>query len=276
MGHDTELELLITVVVGAEDEHSAHTACQALVQRVGGRIVDSADCSDEEPGCWAVTISSPCAETGEHIAGLSRAVRNFMRGLGPDYARHRVACEPPTAWTVVDHPDLLDELVGGCERLMVEAWTAAELPGPGPVEPPEPAATAEDRPDAALPRLHLTVDVAAQRRAGAEWQARALVGRIARGAGCTSCEQHDDLWRVAFDLSPAEWNSGNSASWSPADREPAGAAVLRGAADRLGGSGWRHDRASASWTADRHLASGVAAIRLSVENPAETGDPEPR
>lgn len=267
MDHDTELELLITVVVEAGDEHSAHAACQALVQRIGGRVVDSVDCSDEEPGCWAVTLSRSCSETGEHVAGLSRAVRNFMRELGPDYARHRVACEPPTAWTVVDHPDLLNELVNGCERLMVEAWSAAELPAPGPLDSAAPARTPVDEP--AAPRLHLSVDVAAQRRAGAEWQARALAGRLAHGAGFTSCEQHDELWRVAFDLSPTEWVPAGSGTGEREPADDAAVELLRGATDRLGGSGWRHDGASASWTAEAVPDSGVAAIRLHAESPAE-------
>lgn len=119
---DDELELLITVVLGAEDENSAHTACAHLLDRIGGRVVDAADCSDEEPGCWSVSLAARTGETGPHPAALSRAVRGFLRELGPAFARHRVSCAPPTAWTVVDEPELIGELVPGGERLLVEAW----------------------------------------------------------------------------------------------------------------------------------------------------------
>ncbi|MFC7341297.1 hypothetical protein [Saccharopolyspora griseoalba] len=127
---DDELELLITVVLGAEDETSARTACADLLDRVGGEPVNAADCSDEEPGCWSVTIAGRTGETGRHPAALSRAVRGLLRELGPGFARQRVSCAPPTAWTVVDEPDLVAELVPGGERLLVEAWLddALDLP----------------------------------------------------------------------------------------------------------------------------------------------------
>ncbi|GAA4851747.1 hypothetical protein GCM10025787_38830 [Saccharopolyspora rosea] len=127
MAEDTELDMLITVVVAADDEQAARTACRDLVHRTGGRIVDCADCSDEEPGCWAVAIRRDCAESGRHVAALSRTVRNFLRELGPDFARHRVSCEPPTAWTVVDHPDLMGDLVEGGERMLVEVWSDGQV-----------------------------------------------------------------------------------------------------------------------------------------------------
>ena len=119
---DEELELLITVVLAAEDENSAHAACANLLSRIGGRVVNTADCSDEEPGCWSVSLAARSGETGPHPAALSRAVRGFLRELGPEFARHRVSCAPPTAWTVVDEPELIGELVPGGERLLVEAW----------------------------------------------------------------------------------------------------------------------------------------------------------
>jgi hypothetical protein len=119
---DDELELLITVVLGAEDETSAHTACANLLDRIGGRPVNAADCSDEEPGCWSVSIAGRAGETGRHPAALSRAVRGFLRELGPGFSRQRVSCAPPTAWAVVDEPELVAELVPGGERLLVEAW----------------------------------------------------------------------------------------------------------------------------------------------------------
>lgn len=123
MDAHSELELLITVVVGAQDEPSARAACDDLLRRVGGRVVTVGDCSDEEPGCWSLTMSRGTGETGWHVAALSRVVRNFLRELGPDYARYRVACAPPTAWAVVDDPELVDELVPAGERLLIEAWS---------------------------------------------------------------------------------------------------------------------------------------------------------
>ena len=124
---DDELELLITVVLGAEDENRAHTACANLLNRIGGWVVNAADCSDEEPGCWSVSLAARTGETGPHPAALSRAVRGFLRGLGPEFSRHRVSCAPPTAWTVVDEPELIGALVPGGERLLVEAWLADAL-----------------------------------------------------------------------------------------------------------------------------------------------------
>ncbi|RRO15392.1 hypothetical protein EIL87_15100 [Saccharopolyspora rhizosphaerae] len=121
-GH-SELELLITVVVGAQDEASTRAACADLLRRVGGEVVSVADCSDEEPGCWSLTMSRGTGESGWHVASLSRVVRNFLRELGPGHARYRVACAPPTAWAVVDDPELIGELVPAGERLLVEAWS---------------------------------------------------------------------------------------------------------------------------------------------------------
>lgn len=124
---DDELVLLITAVVAAEDEAQARSACAGLVARIGGRVVGASDCSDEEPGCWSVTISRSSPERARHnvAAALARAVRVLARELGPGFSA-RVACEPPAAWTVLDDPDLLDSLLPGAERLLVEAWVGGD------------------------------------------------------------------------------------------------------------------------------------------------------
>ncbi len=131
--NDDDLVLLITVVVEAADEQQARAACDALISRTGSRVVDARDCSDEEPGCWAVVITRPSPEKATHnvAAALARAVRTFVRGLGDDIVVPRVACEPPTAWTVLDDPDLICGLVPGAERVMVEAWAGDDPFGAG-------------------------------------------------------------------------------------------------------------------------------------------------
>src|SRR5438132_1528940 len=82
MGEE-ELKLLITVVVGAQDDGHARGACQDLLRLIGGTVVESRDCSDEEPGCWSVTISrgSGVSAVPDDPAGLARAVRVFVRTL---------------------------------------------------------------------------------------------------------------------------------------------------------------------------------------------------
>lgn len=129
---EPSLELLITVVVAAHDEAAAREACGVLVERLGGRIIDCADCSDEEPGCMSVTITRVSAErpTGHMSASLARAVRGFLRELGPGYTGKRVSCEPPTAWTVLDDPHIVGGLVDGGERMLVEAWYGGSLARP--------------------------------------------------------------------------------------------------------------------------------------------------
>jgi len=131
--NDDDLVLLITVVVEAADEQQARAACDALISRTDARVVDARDCSDEEPGCWAVVITRPSAEKATHnvAAALARAVRTFVRGLGDDILVPRVSCEPPTAWTVLDDPDLISALVPGAERVMVEAWAGDDPFGAG-------------------------------------------------------------------------------------------------------------------------------------------------
>lgn len=253
MGANNELELLITVVVGADDERSARAACRELVQAVGGRIVASGDCSDEEPGCFSVTISRASAETGQHVAGLSRAVRNFLRELGPDYARHRVACEPPTAWTVVDHPELVGALVRGGERMLVEAWAGGTLVF-GRTEPVDPDEQGRPR-----PRLALVVDVVTDRRAGAEWQARALAGRLSRTTEVVGCSAEPPVVRVSLDLGPAVG-------------EPK--EIVLGAVAVLGGGGWSRvtddgESASARWSAAPLPPSGIAAIEVTARSTVE-------
>ncbi|MDA3625944.1 hypothetical protein OU415_10885 [Saccharopolyspora sp. WRP15-2] len=264
MKNNNELELLITVVVGADDESSARAACRELVQKVGGRVVASGDCSDEEPGCWSVTISRDCAETGQHVAGLSRAVRNFLRELGPDYARHRVACEPPTAWTVVDHPELVDALVSGGERLLVEVWAGDSLmfgrtAAADPDEPPAPTApvvSERDEHGRLRPRLALVVDVVTDRRAGAEWPARAVASRLSRAADVVEYSVESPVVRVALDLGPAVG-------------EPS--EIVRGAVSALGGNGWSRVStdgagATARWSAAPMPPSGVAAIEVTAKS----------
>jgi hypothetical protein len=130
---EDDLVLLITVVVEAADEQQALAACDAFTSRAGARVLDARDCSDEEPGCWAVIITEPSPEKASHnvSAALARAVRTFVRGLGDGFAASRVACEPPTAWTVLDDPELISGLVPGAERVLVEAWAGDDPFGAG-------------------------------------------------------------------------------------------------------------------------------------------------
>jgi hypothetical protein len=121
---DDHVALLVTVVLAAEDEDQARSTCQDLVWQVEGRIVESTDCSSEEPGCWSVTLRVPTEERATHnvAAPLARAVRQFVRGLGREFVMPTVSCEPPTAWTVLDDPVAVQTLAEGAERLLVEAW----------------------------------------------------------------------------------------------------------------------------------------------------------
>ncbi|SFT46041.1 hypothetical protein SAMN04487904_102246 [Actinopolyspora lacussalsi subsp. righensis] len=122
--YESGMELLITVVVAAEDEATARDACAGVVELLDGRVVRTTDCSDEEPGCRSVTISRKTADpsTGNPSATLARAVRNTLHTLGSGFTGSRVSCEPPSAWTVVDAPELVGELVPGGERMLLEAW----------------------------------------------------------------------------------------------------------------------------------------------------------
>lgn len=143
-----DLELVITVVVTAHDERQALDACAGLLRRIGGRIVQTRDCSDEEPGCWSLTVFKESGESAEHSvpAALTRAVRRFVRGLGEHFPTPKVACEPPTAWTVLDDVHLLGPLVQGAERVLVEAWAGGDPLRRSPVPAPR-----EERPPAPVP-----------------------------------------------------------------------------------------------------------------------------
>lgn len=269
---DDELELLITVVVAAENESQARNACLGLVGLGGGRIVEAGDCSDEEPGCWSVTISQPSPEraAASDAGALSRAVRTFVRGLGADVSMPRVSCEPPTAWTVLDEPDLLAQLVPGGERVLVEAWLGASpmtgTPAPPiPSAQPEPAAEDPDEvapepepavlPAGPVQRLRLSVDVAADRRAGAEWQARAVASRITHHGELTDFTPcGPGVLGVEFDLGLV-----------PGDA----ATALKEAMARLGQDNWSElewdgEHAASYWSADPAPAAGVIALQLSA------------
>ncbi|GAB2734721.1 hypothetical protein GCM10027174_04490 [Salinifilum aidingensis] len=114
----------ITAVVGAESASAAVDACSALAELLSGEVAGAVDCSAEEPGCWAVTIRrAGAASSGAQPAEvtLSGAVRRMLRALGAPLARGQVHCAPPTAWAVLEHPELLAELVPGGERLLLEA-----------------------------------------------------------------------------------------------------------------------------------------------------------
>lgn len=252
MAADTELELLITAVVGAADEAGARACCEPLRHRLGARVVECLDCSDEEPGCWSVMLGHPGAGGSAHPGALSRAVRTLLRELGPEFARLRVSCEPPTAWAVLDDPELLQQLVSGGERLLVECWAGGSaLPTGGAESEPAPAVP-QDGPSA---RLSLLVDVVTDRRSGAEWPARALAGRLSRGAEVVGCQEQPPVVRVALDLGeqPGE----------PAD-------VVAWASRVLGGEGWsrvreRERSAVRRWSAPEAPRSGIAAIELASE-----------
>jgi hypothetical protein len=148
---DDHVELLVTVVLAAESDQAARSACQDLMWQVEGRIVESGDCSAEEPGCWSVTMRVPSEERATHNIGapLARAVRQFVRSLGPEFVIPRVSCEPPTAWTVLDDPDAVPTLVEGAERLLVEAWYGDDpYPGaPTTAAAPTAAAPADPEPE---------------------------------------------------------------------------------------------------------------------------------
>jgi hypothetical protein len=257
MPSDTELELLITAVVGAADEAGARACCEPLRQRLGARVVECLDCSDEEPGCWSVMLGRGGPGGSAHPGALSRAVRTLLRELGEDFARLRVSCEPPTAWTVLDDPELVQQLVDGGERLLVEAWAGGSpLPTGGAPPEPEPAR----HQDVPSTRLKLLVDVVTDRRSGAEWPARALASRLCRGAEIISSEEQPPVVRVALDLGqrPGE----------PADVVVQAADLLGDGA--LGTEGWsrvreRERAAVKRWSAPTTPRSGIAAVELASE-----------
>ncbi|MCE6994273.1 hypothetical protein LZG04_05505 [Saccharothrix sp. S26] len=255
-----DLELLITAVVAADDEQQARAACAALVRQVGGRVVRAIDCSDEEPGCWSVTISRVSGERAtQNVAGaLARAVRTFVRQLGDEFPTPRVACEPPTAWTVLEDPALLDGLLPGAERLLVEAWAGGDPQQnrPEPEAPGAGGARSAQPPEAerVSTRLSLRVDVATDRSAGAEWQARAVASRVARSGKITRVAPHGHLLSVHLDLG-ASVNSPTVA--------------LRDAVTSLGRSGWSEVEWSGGsgttrWSAAPVPETGIAALELTA------------
>lgn len=251
---DEDLELLITAVVAADDERQARAACGGLLRRVGGRVVRAFDCSDEEPGCWSVTISLVSGErVGQNVAGaLARAVRTFVRRLGDEFPTPRVACEPPTAWTVLEDPGPLDGLVPGAERLLVEAWAGGDPQHRDQAAPEPPAA--EGAEPAAGTRLLLRVDVATDRSAGAEWQARAVASRVARNGRITRVAPQGHLLSVHVDL--------GSHRSSPD-------AALRDAVSSLGRSGWSAvawsgPSATTRWSATPVPSTGITALELTA------------
>lgn len=279
---DDHVELVVTVVLAADGEQPARSACQRLVWRVDGRIVDSADCSAEEPGCWSVTMRVPSEERATHnvAAPLARAVRQFVRSLGPDFVVPRVSCEPPTAWTVLDDPDAVPALVQGGERILVEAWHGPDPypgAGPGPDAEPvpdaqpgvEPAPAADDRSTVDSPappvrrnpppatgeasRLTLRVDVATTRPAGAEWQARALASRISRTATLAGIIERDGVLSVLVDLGTARMPTSQTVLTAVSALDRPGWSALR----------WEGETAITTWTAKPKPHSGITELELS-------------
>lgn len=261
---DDHVALLVTVVLAAAGDQAARSACGPLMWQVDGRIVETTDCSAEEPGCWSVTLRVPSEERATHniAAPLARAVRQFVRGLGPDFTVPRVSCEPPTAWTVLEDEAAVTALVEGAERILVEAWYGDDpYPGGEPrqpaIEPAQPEQESspwqppvEDGPGC---RLTLRVDVATSRSAGAEWQARALASRISRTATLAGITEHDGVLSVLVDLGIT--------------RTPAPQTVLTAVAalDRPGWSAlrWEGETAVTTWTARPRPDSGITELELS-------------
>jgi hypothetical protein len=211
-------------------------------------------------------------------APLARAVRQFVRGLGPDFVVPTVSCEPPTAWTVLDDPDAVESLVSGAERLLVEAWYGGD---PYPAgdnenqdenrEPRESKKKAPEMPEAPrqparrqLPstgdpgpttgcRLTLRVDVATSRVAGAQWQARALASRISRTATVAGVTEHDGVLSVLVDLGTAHTPVPQTVLTAVSALDRPGWSALR----------WEGDTALTTWTANPRPESGITELELS-------------
>ncbi|HEY8373081.1 MAG TPA: hypothetical protein VIL00_10090 [Pseudonocardiaceae bacterium] len=259
-----ELELLITVVVTAKGDPQARAACRDLQERVGGRIVGSADCSDEDPGCWSVTISHRPGERAPRndASALARAVRSLVRRLGPDFADSRVACEPPTAWTVIDDPELVGRLVPGGERMLVEAWTGGGWlpPNTGTQAPGNTGETTADtswpepEDDGSGPRLRMSVDVATDREAGAEWQARAVASRVSQRVTVLGFVPLHNRIRVSLDLGPVRGSAADAV-------QEAVAALGR---PGWGPVGWVGETAVVRWIATPQPPAGITAIELAA------------
>jgi hypothetical protein len=278
---DDRVAVLVTVVLAAEGERAARAACQELVWQVDGRIVESADCSAEEPGCWSVTLRVPSEERATHnvAAPLARAVRQFVRGL--NIAVPTVSCEPPTAWTVLDDPDAIESLATGAERLLVEAWYGGDPYPAGPAEiqessqesdpekaekPPEPQQPvrrhrppAGDTGPAPSCRLTLRVDVATSRVAGAQWQARALASRISRTATVAGVTAHDGVLSVLVDLGTAHTPVPQTVLTAVSALDRPGWSALR----------WEGDTALTTWTADPRPEAGITELELSSSPDAQ-------
>jgi hypothetical protein len=275
---DDRVELLVTVVLAAEGEPAARAACRELVWQVDGRIVEATDCSAEEPGCWSVTLRVPSEERATHnvAAPLARAVRQFVRGLGPDFVVPMVSCEPPTAWTVLDDPDAIEALATGAERLLVEAWyggdpypagqdenqensqeSGPEKAAEKPAEPRQPARRqrppTSDTGPAPSCRLTLRVDVATSRVAGAQWQARALASRISRTATVSGVTARDGVLSVLVDLGTAHTPVPQTVLTAVSALDRPGWSALR----------WEGDTALTTWTANPRPESGITELELS-------------
>jgi hypothetical protein len=272
---DDQVELVVTVVLAAEGDQPARSACERLVWQVEGRIVETGDCSAEEPGCWSVTMRVPTEERATHnvAAPLARAVRQFVRGLGPDFAVPRVSCEPPTAWTVLDDPEAVPALVEGAERILVEAWHGDDpYPGAEPAEQPKTPVAQPDPPVDRSPvnssappvrhdpppsddssRLTLRVDVATDRPAGAEWQARALASRISRTATLTGITEQNGVLSVLVDLGTARLPTSQSVLTAVSALDRPGWSALR----------WEGETAITTWTAKPKPHSGITELELS-------------
>jgi hypothetical protein len=304
---DESIELLVTVVVAAEGEEAARDACEQLCWQVEGQIVDSADCSAEEPGCWAVTIAVPTDERATYnmAAPLARAVRRFVRSLGPNQSIPRVSCEPPTAWTVLDEPESIAQLVSGAERLLIEAWCGADpyrmrsrqaqsqppqpTPRPERKPKPEPETEPKPKPEPAEPKP----EPARKRQAARHWippedkntkDGYRLILRVdvatTRPAGAE--------WQaraVASRISGAATLTGvterNGVLSVHVDLGPALTSAPQtvlsavSALDRAGWTPlrWEGDTAITSWIADPAPTSGITALELS-SGPAPAPVPE--
>jgi hypothetical protein len=274
---DDHVELLVTVVLAAESDKAARSACRDMMWQVDGRIVETADCSAEEPGCWSVTMRVPSEERATHniAAPLARAVRQFVRGLGPEFVVPRVSCEPPTAWTVLEDPDTITTLAPGAERVLVEAWhgddpypsadgeSIKETPPPAaasaplqqsvPSTPPVRRHTPQGDGTGQGCRLTLRVDVATSRAAGAEWQARALASRISRDATLTGITEHDGVLTVLVDLGTADTPPPQTVLTAVSALDRPGWSALR----------WEGETAITTWTAIPRPESGITELELS-------------
>jgi hypothetical protein len=115
-------------------------------------------------------------------------------------------------------------------------------------------------------QLRLRVDVATERRAGAEWQARAVASRVSSGGSITRVVEQDHLLSVHLDL-------GSSVN-SPTT-------ALHTAVAQLGQSDWSEladdgDSATIRWSASPRPESGIVALEMtaSIASTAIWTEPE--